>query len=199
MAQHSRDGNVSANGSPNSAYWNFDLAYLPFMNGGPDIWPWFNARIGIQYTHYDKFDGTWNNVDTTWPEGGRQRSGLRLHLADVLAQEKNTKEIFRRSAPKQENASGGGALNMKTGGLRVALQAAVLAIFMPVAVQAADVDEKTRLLPQLPRQASTKGSSDTTSLRGSPGSRLSILRTSSRQSASTRATTPMPSGLCGRC
>ena len=33
------------------------------MNGGPDIWPWFNARIGIQYTHYDKFDGTWSNVD----------------------------------------------------------------------------------------------------------------------------------------
>jgi hypothetical protein len=53
----------SANGSPNSSYWNFDLAYLPFMNGGPNIWPWFNARIGIQYTHFDKFDGTWNNVD----------------------------------------------------------------------------------------------------------------------------------------
>jgi len=53
----------SANGSPDSRYYKFDLAYLPFMNGGPDIWPWFNARIGIQYTHYDKFDGTWNNVD----------------------------------------------------------------------------------------------------------------------------------------
>jgi hypothetical protein len=55
--------NSSANGSPNTGYWNFDLAYLPFMNGGPAIWPWFNARIGIQYTHFDKFDGTWNNVD----------------------------------------------------------------------------------------------------------------------------------------
>ena len=53
----------STNGSPNSRYWKFDLAYLPFMNGGPDMWPWFNARIGIQYTHFDKFDGTWNNVD----------------------------------------------------------------------------------------------------------------------------------------
>ena len=52
----------SANGSPNSTYWNFDLAYLPYMNGGPDLWPWFNARIGVQYTHFDKFNGTWNDA-----------------------------------------------------------------------------------------------------------------------------------------
>ena len=55
----------SANFSPNSSGWNFDLAWLPFSNGGPDLWPWFNARIGIQYTHYDKFDGTAYNVDGT--------------------------------------------------------------------------------------------------------------------------------------
>ncbi|MGB8736974.1 MAG: hypothetical protein WCD20_12795 [Rhodomicrobium sp.] len=49
----------SANGSPNSSGWNFELAYSPFMNGGaPDIWPWFNARIGVIYTHYDEFNGT---------------------------------------------------------------------------------------------------------------------------------------------
>ncbi len=53
------------NGSPNSSGWNLDLAYLPFMEGGPSVWPWFNARIGVQYTHYDKFDGTSNNVDFT--------------------------------------------------------------------------------------------------------------------------------------
>ncbi|MGO9484378.1 MAG: hypothetical protein ACLPX9_07320 [Rhodomicrobium sp.] len=52
------------NGSPNSAGWNFDIAYLPFMRGGPDLWPWFNARIGVEYTHYDKFDGTTFNVDS---------------------------------------------------------------------------------------------------------------------------------------
>lgn len=51
-------GATSPNNSPNSAGWNFDLAYLPFMNGGPDVWPWFNARIGVQYTHYDEFNGT---------------------------------------------------------------------------------------------------------------------------------------------
>jgi hypothetical protein len=60
----------SANGSPNTAAWNFDLAYLPFMNGGPALWPWFNARIGIQYTHYDKFDGTWTNVDGSGLKAG---------------------------------------------------------------------------------------------------------------------------------
>jgi len=51
-------GGPSANGSPNSKGWNFDLAYLPFMDGGPDLWPWFNARIGVLYTHYDEFNGT---------------------------------------------------------------------------------------------------------------------------------------------
>lgn len=64
---------ASANGSPDSAYWKFDLAYLPFMNGGPEIWPWFNARIGIQYTHFDKFDGTWNNVNTGLKAGGNDQ------------------------------------------------------------------------------------------------------------------------------
>ena len=50
-------------GSPNSSGWTFDLAYLPFSYGGPRIWPWLNARIGILYTHYDRFDGSVNNVD----------------------------------------------------------------------------------------------------------------------------------------
>jgi hypothetical protein len=53
----------SANGSPNSNGWIADVAYLPFSHGGPDLWPWLNARIGVSYTHYDKFDGTTNNVD----------------------------------------------------------------------------------------------------------------------------------------
>ena len=55
-------------GSPNSDGWTFDLAYLPFSYGGPRIWPWLNARIGITYTHYNRFDGSVNNVDQT-PEG----------------------------------------------------------------------------------------------------------------------------------
>ncbi len=63
-------GGGSANGSPNTGAWNFDLAYLPYMNGGPELWPWFNARIGIQYTHYDKFDGSWTNVDQSGLKAG---------------------------------------------------------------------------------------------------------------------------------
>jgi hypothetical protein len=51
------------NGLPDTSYWKFDVAYLPFMNGGPEIWPWFNARIGVTYTHFDKYNGSWNNVD----------------------------------------------------------------------------------------------------------------------------------------
>jgi hypothetical protein len=37
-------------GSPNSAGWIFELAYLPFSHGGPSFWPWLNFRIGLQYT-----------------------------------------------------------------------------------------------------------------------------------------------------
>ena len=44
-------------GSPNSAGWIFELAYLPFSHGGPAFWPWLNFRIGLQYTHWTKFDG----------------------------------------------------------------------------------------------------------------------------------------------
>ena len=47
----------TANGSPNSSGWILGAAYLPFMHGGPSFWPWLNARIGLQYTLYNKFDG----------------------------------------------------------------------------------------------------------------------------------------------
>ena len=50
-------------GSPNSAGWIFDLAYLPFSHGGPSFWPWLNFRIGLQYTHWSKFDGATTNID----------------------------------------------------------------------------------------------------------------------------------------
>ncbi len=41
-------------GSPNTNGWTADLAYLPFSKGGPDVWPWFNMRVGILYTHFDR-------------------------------------------------------------------------------------------------------------------------------------------------
>ncbi len=35
----------------------FDLSYIPYPYGGPDLWPWLNARIGILYTHWFDFNG----------------------------------------------------------------------------------------------------------------------------------------------
>jgi hypothetical protein len=53
----------TATGSPNSANWIFELAYLPFSHGGPTFWPWLNFRIGLQYTHWTKFDGATMNYN----------------------------------------------------------------------------------------------------------------------------------------
>jgi hypothetical protein len=41
-------------GSPNNSGWTAEIAYLPFMHGGPSFWPWLNARIGLQYTFNDQ-------------------------------------------------------------------------------------------------------------------------------------------------
>jgi hypothetical protein len=50
-------------GGPNSAGWIAELAYLPFMHGGPKFWPWLNFRIGLQYSHWNKFNGASTNID----------------------------------------------------------------------------------------------------------------------------------------
>jgi hypothetical protein len=44
--------------SPNSSGWIAEIAYIPFEMSRAPGWPWFNARIGLQYTAYEKFDGT---------------------------------------------------------------------------------------------------------------------------------------------
>jgi hypothetical protein len=44
--------------SPNSNGWMAEIAYIPFGASKAFGWPWFNARIGLQYTYYNKFDGT---------------------------------------------------------------------------------------------------------------------------------------------
>ncbi|MFI4956474.1 MAG: cytochrome C [Gammaproteobacteria bacterium] len=49
--------------SPNSNGWITEIAYIPFgMNKAP-IWPWLNARIGLQYIWYNEFDGYSNSSD----------------------------------------------------------------------------------------------------------------------------------------
>jgi hypothetical protein len=44
--------------SPNSSGFIGELAYIPFGASQAPGWPWANARIGLQYTYYNKFDGT---------------------------------------------------------------------------------------------------------------------------------------------
>ena len=43
--------------SPDSNGYIFELAYIPFISSHSPVWPWANARIGLQYTYYNKFDG----------------------------------------------------------------------------------------------------------------------------------------------
>ncbi|MGA9090247.1 MAG: cytochrome C [Bradyrhizobium sp.] len=47
-----------ANNSPNSNGWMAEIAYIPFGAGKMIGYPWFNARIGLQYIYYNKFNGT---------------------------------------------------------------------------------------------------------------------------------------------
>lgn len=44
--------------TPNSNGWMAEIAYIPFGTSKAFGWPWFNARIGLQYTYYNKFNGT---------------------------------------------------------------------------------------------------------------------------------------------
>ena len=44
--------------SPDSNGFIAEIAYIPFGTGKAPGWPWFNARIGLDYTFYNKFDGT---------------------------------------------------------------------------------------------------------------------------------------------
>jgi hypothetical protein len=43
---------------PDSDGFIAEIAFIPFGISPSPLWPWFNARIGLQYTWYNKFDGT---------------------------------------------------------------------------------------------------------------------------------------------
>jgi hypothetical protein len=45
-------------GSPNTKGWIAEIAYIPFISNFSPGWPWFNVRIGLQYTAYTEFNGT---------------------------------------------------------------------------------------------------------------------------------------------
>lgn len=51
-------GSLGLDPSPNSDGYIAEIAYIPFGASQAPGWPWFNARIGLQYTWYDKFEGT---------------------------------------------------------------------------------------------------------------------------------------------
>jgi len=57
--------------SPNSNGFIGELAYIPFGASQAPGWPWLNARVGLQYTYYNKFDGT--------TVGAHQNNTLFLH------------------------------------------------------------------------------------------------------------------------
>ena len=55
-------GDGFTNGDPGSNGFTAEIAYMPFVTSHSPIWPWANARIGLQYTWYNKFNGTTDNA-----------------------------------------------------------------------------------------------------------------------------------------
>ncbi|MHB8666038.1 MAG: hypothetical protein ACYC7B_00765 [Burkholderiales bacterium] len=53
----------SANASPDSSGWTAELAYIPFGMSAPKAYPWFNARLGLQFNWYNKFNGASTDYD----------------------------------------------------------------------------------------------------------------------------------------
>jgi hypothetical protein len=47
-----------SNFSPDTNGWIAEIAYIPFVSSFSPGWPWLNARIGLQYTWYERFNGT---------------------------------------------------------------------------------------------------------------------------------------------
>jgi len=45
-------------GSPNTNGLIAEIAYIPFISSQAPGWPWFNLRLGLQYTWYTEFNGT---------------------------------------------------------------------------------------------------------------------------------------------
>jgi len=56
-------GLPSNNGKPNSAGLIAEVNYMPFNRGGPSFSPWVNMKVGLQYIHYLRFNGSATNFD----------------------------------------------------------------------------------------------------------------------------------------
>ena len=51
--------------SPNSDGYIAEIAFMPFGKTipAPTVWPWVNAKIGLEYIWYNKFNGARINFD----------------------------------------------------------------------------------------------------------------------------------------
>lgn len=58
------DPTTGAPRNPNTDGWTAEIAYMPWGMGQPKLWPWYNAKIGIQYTAYNKFNGGSDYTDS---------------------------------------------------------------------------------------------------------------------------------------
>jgi hypothetical protein len=56
------DPDLNPTGSPNTNGWVAEIAYIPFISSMAPLWPWANVRVGLQYTYYNKFNGTTINA-----------------------------------------------------------------------------------------------------------------------------------------
>jgi hypothetical protein len=58
LGLYGTDPNTGNALTPNSDGWMAEIAYIPFGASKMIGYPWFNARIGLQYIYYNKFNGT---------------------------------------------------------------------------------------------------------------------------------------------
>ena len=56
------DPDLNPNGSPNTNGFVGEIAYIPYISSMAPLWPWANMRVGLQYTYYNKFNGTTVNA-----------------------------------------------------------------------------------------------------------------------------------------
>jgi hypothetical protein len=56
-------GAVAAGNKPNTNGYTLEVDYIPFNNGGPSFWPWLNVKLGLQFVHYNRFNGAHQNYD----------------------------------------------------------------------------------------------------------------------------------------
>jgi hypothetical protein len=56
------DPDLNPNGSPNTNGFVAEIAYIPFISNFSPVWPWANVRLGLQYTYFNKYNGTTENA-----------------------------------------------------------------------------------------------------------------------------------------